>query len=146
VTVAPIAVDGDDAAWDASDARVVAAPPEALLTWNLAGIIGPAEVHGARTLAALVGDDRSEVLLAAALALRAPLHGHVCVELGTVAETITVAEDAPVDPGDLDWPEPETWRKVLVDSPLVRERPASAPVIATSTPILPMPSAAALCT
>ena len=127
MTVAPIAVDEDGTAWDPSDARVVAAPPAALRMWNLAGIIGPAEVHGARMLAALVDDDRPEVLLAAALALRAPQHGHVCVELGTAAATITVAEDAPVDPDDLEWPDPEVWRKALADSLLVRERPEGTP-------------------
>ncbi len=114
-------------AWDSADARIVAAPPDVLRPWNLAGIIGPAEVHGARTLTDLVDEDRPEVLLAAALALRAPQHGHVCVELATVADTTTIAEDAPVDPDDLDWPEPEAWRKVLVDSPLVRERPEGTP-------------------
>jgi len=125
VSIAPIAEDG--ARWDASDARTVAAPPEALRIWNLAGIIGPAEVHGARILTDLVDDDRPEVLLAAALALRAPQHGHVCVELGTVAATTTVTEDATVDPDELEWPEPDKWRALLADSPLVRERPDGTP-------------------
>ena len=112
---------------DRGDARIVADPPAALRVWNLAGIVGPAEVHGARIFADLVDDDRPEVLLAAALALRAPQHGHVCVELGTVAASITVAEDAPVHPGDLPWPEPGDWREALAGSPLVRVRPDGTP-------------------
>jgi exodeoxyribonuclease V alpha subunit len=122
-----LGVPGAAAALDGSDARIVADPPEALRAWNLAGIIGPAEVHGARTLADIAGDDRPEVLLAAALALRAPQHGHVCVELSTAAASIAVAEDAPVQPDDLAWPEPTSWREVLADSPLVRVRPDGTP-------------------
>jgi exodeoxyribonuclease V alpha subunit len=127
VTVAPPSSAVATAAWDRADARIVADAPAALHEWNLAGIIGPAEVHGARTLAALADDDRAEVLLAAALALRAPQRGHVCVELSTAADTITLAEDAPVDPDDLPWPEPEAWREVLAGSPLVRQRPEGTP-------------------
>jgi exodeoxyribonuclease V alpha subunit len=117
----------DSSGWDASDARIVAAPPETLRTWNLAGILGPAEVHGARILTDLFDDDRPEVLLATALALRAPQHGHVCVDLSTVAATTTVAEEVNVDPDELEWPEPEKWRVLLADSPLVRERPEGTP-------------------
>jgi exodeoxyribonuclease V alpha subunit len=127
VIVAPPAVTADPVSWDGGDARVVASPPEALRIWNLAGILGPAEVHGARVLTGLVDDDRPEILLAAALALRAPQHGHVCVELGTVATTTMVAEDAVVDPGELLWPEPTQWRHALADSPLVRVRPEGTP-------------------
>ncbi|HEX6255662.1 MAG TPA: AAA family ATPase [Euzebyales bacterium] len=127
MSVASVPVAENHEPWDAGDARIVAAPPEDLRIWNLAGILGPVEVHGARTLSHLVDDDRPEVLLAAALALRAPQHGHVCVEFGTVATTTMIAEDAVVDPDDLAWPEPDAWRNVLADSPLVRVRPEGTP-------------------
>jgi exodeoxyribonuclease V alpha subunit len=51
----------------------------------------------------------------------------VCVELGAVAATTTVAEDAQVHPDDLVWPEPAAWRRLLADSPLVRVRPEGTP-------------------
>jgi exodeoxyribonuclease V alpha subunit len=123
----PTAVAGDAVPWDDGDARIVVAPPGPLRVWNQAGIIGPAEVHGARILSDLVDDGRPDVLLAAALALRAPQHGHVCVELGTVAATTMVAEDAAVDADALEWPEPGTWRAMLADSPLVRVRSEGTP-------------------
>jgi exodeoxyribonuclease V alpha subunit len=114
----------------AGDVRIATRPPPALEPFNLAGVLGPAEVHGARTLCELVGDNRPEVLLAAALALRAPLHGHVCVELGAVARTVTGIEDAPVGSEDLTWPDPVSWVAVLADSPLVAVRPPGTPAIA----------------
>ena len=112
---------------DSDDMRVASDPPEALRLFNLAGIFGPAEVHGARTLAGIVHDDRPGTLLAAALALRAPQHGHVCVALGTVAATVTAPEGSSVDPDELAWPEPEAWCAALAASPLVRVRPEGTP-------------------
>ena len=112
---------------DRNDVRVATRAVDALAAFNLAGVIGPAEVHGARTLAQTVGDDRREVLLAAALALRAPQHGHVCVDLGDVAATVAVAEDSPVAVDELEWPPAEQWRAVLTDSRLVRVRPEGTP-------------------
>ena len=107
--------------------RVATGTPAPLVEFNLAGVLAPVDVHGARTLAEIAGDDRPEVLLAAALALRAPQHGHVCVALDDVTSTITLGEDAAVDVAALDWPEPEGWRAMLADSPLVRVRPEGTP-------------------
>ena len=95
-----------------------------------AGVLLDAELRLARRLARIVGDADVEVLLALALALRAPRLGHVCVELEHVAAR-TVVEPAPGrtrEQGDLatllaalPWPDHERWRQRLVASPAVRQ-------------------------
>jgi exodeoxyribonuclease V alpha subunit len=60
-----------------------------------------------------------EVLLGAALAARAPLFGHVCVVIETVAGSIVV-DDAQLHSMDsLPWPDPVHWAKLLAASPAV---------------------------
>jgi exodeoxyribonuclease V alpha subunit len=124
--VVPAGVDDPVAAAapaDPHDPRRATDGPPVLEPFNRAGVLGPADVHTAATLCRLVGDDRPEVLLAAALAVRAPQYGHVCVELSTVAQTVTGAEDAPVGLDELAWFDPSAWAQVLADSPLVSVRP-----------------------
>ena len=76
VTVAPAAPDARGLAAevprldDVTVHRVLDAP-DALLDFVDAGVLGPADVHVAATLARLCGDERDEVLLAAALAVAA---------------------------------------------------------------------------
>ena len=105
-----------------------------------AGVLSPADVWLAERLGAIVGDQRPPVLLAAALALRAPRYGHVCVELEHVAERITVepaVAGASAPPGvgsappvDLPWPELTAWRHHLDDSPMVRGgEPGETPLV-----------------
>ena len=64
-----------------------------------------------------VADDR--VSLAAALAVRAPRLGHVCVDLATVRATASSRPDMPGDLDALPWPDPEGWLAGLAASPLV---------------------------
>ncbi|MFA9432012.1 exodeoxyribonuclease V subunit alpha [Egicoccus sp. AB-alg2] len=97
------------------------------MAFNRCGVLSPADVHGAVTLARVCGDGRPEVLLAAALAVRAPQHGHVCVELDDVVGTIAAGEETDWDVAALPWPDPAAWRAVLEDSPLVRVRPEGTP-------------------
>ncbi|MDP8969660.1 MAG: hypothetical protein M3N52_04015, partial [Actinomycetota bacterium] len=54
--------------------------PGILRAFNDAGVLVAADVHVARRLAALGGDDDEAVLLGAALAVRAPRLGHVCAD------------------------------------------------------------------
>ncbi len=87
-----------------------------------AGLLRPADRHIASTLARLLGESSPSVILAVALASRAPRHGHVAVDLVNVATT-AVAE-AMIDPfgqleGQLDWPEPDRWIAEVSASPLV---------------------------
>ena len=79
------------------DARLVAGADGLLGQFNTAGVLAPADLHVARTLGALCGETAPEVLLAAALAVRAPRIGHVCTDLATVALSTAVDTEAPVD-------------------------------------------------
>jgi exodeoxyribonuclease V alpha subunit len=62
-----------------------------------AGVFGPTEVHLAATLAHTVGAEDPAVLLGAALAARAPLHGSVCIDVATIAHTVVSSLREPVD-------------------------------------------------
>lgn len=102
-----------------------------------AGVLLDAELRLARRLARIVGDEHAEVLLALALALRAPRLGHVCVELEQVAERTAVEpapgrlrgqEDLAALLAALPWPDPSGWRRRLVAGPAVREAGSGASV------------------
>lgn len=112
-----------------------------------AGVLGEAEIHVACTLASVDRDAGAEVLLAAALAVRAPLHGSICVDLATIRGTVvsslestaqlstaqsggeatgeplseTAAGEADHGPdlASLPWPDPAAWLTRVCDSPLV---------------------------
>jgi exodeoxyribonuclease V alpha subunit len=64
-----------------------------------------------------VTDD--EALLAAALAVRGPRLGHVCVDLATIRETVAVDAEESVDVRLLPWPEPAAWLARLAACELV---------------------------
>jgi exodeoxyribonuclease V alpha subunit len=85
-----------------------------------AGVLAVTDLRIAETLGRLADDPTPPVLLAAALAVRAPRLGHVCVELSTVAGTVTADGADPVN-GTLPWPDPSPWRAMLAASPLVAE-------------------------
>ena len=114
---------------DPDDIGLVRDCPSVLRPFNLAGVLRPPDVHAARVLARLSGgSDGDEVLLAAALALRATRMGHVCVDLAGARETVSAAAAAPVDdapapPVDdatvqLDLPELAPWLAALRASAL----------------------------
>jgi exodeoxyribonuclease V alpha subunit len=87
-----------------------------LREFNAAGVLAPADVHVARRLAALGDEPDERVMLAAALAVRAPRLGHVYVDLATIRETATVDVDEPVDLAALRWP--DGWVEAVARSPL----------------------------
>ncbi len=96
-----------------------------------AGVLAAADVHVARCLARLCGEEDETVLLAAALAVRAPRLGHVHVDLVTISETVTVDTDEPVDLDALPWPPPNPWVEAVAASPLAasgEDDPAVAPL------------------
>ncbi len=99
-----------------------------------AGIVLAADARIAAALCRLGGESKPELLLAAALAARAPRHGHVCVDLGRVAEELAA------EPGELDaalngpvgeapeaariellWPALDAWLCRLRQSAIARE-------------------------
>ncbi len=115
----------------ATDVPVPEAPPvlPALAPFVSGGVLTAAEARLAERLGRIGGEDHPQVLLAAALALRGPRYGHVCVELDRVAAHVAVepqlrgwrgldAEGQEV--ASLPWPATEAWREVLSASPLVR--------------------------
>jgi exodeoxyribonuclease V alpha subunit len=108
---------------DVHDGRRPRATPAALRPFVDAGVLTASDVHVATTLTRVADDDRDEVLLAAALAARAPRRQHVCVDLGRVATTVVADGDdlGPTDAGSLPWPDPSSWRRSLAGSPLVAE-------------------------
>jgi exodeoxyribonuclease V alpha subunit len=91
------------------DTRLARGASGLLLEFNDAGVLAAADVHVARRLSELVGGTDDSVLLAAALAVRAPRIGHVFVDLERIHETATVDVDDPIDLTTLPWPDPSTW-------------------------------------
>ncbi len=90
---------------------------------NGLGLLHAADVHVARRLGAVAGEDDERVLLAVALAVRAVRHGSVVLRLSAVGDL--VPEDADdsgaVAPVAVPWPEPESWREAVRRSPLTVE-------------------------
>lgn len=141
-------------------------PPEvaALEPYVRAGIIGVTEVQVVASLARCVEDPPTdEVLLGLALAVRAPLHGHVRAELSTVAGSV-VPDPEQVDPeqgpvllaegppsvgddggsctasSELDWPAVDSWMQALHANPLVRmegdvDADRRTPIVAVGTAV-----------
>ena len=93
--------------------------PPVLEQFNRAGVLNLADVHVAKTLARVCGEADPLVVLAAALAVRAPRLGHVCLELSSVAGSVAPDEDAPVSLDALEWPEVGAWLEALRASSLV---------------------------
>src|SRR5215208_5505572 len=91
------------------DVRLARGASGVLLEFNDAGVLAAADVHVARRLAALVDEADTAVVLAAALAVRAPRIGHVFVDLERIHETATVDVDDPIDLTTLPWPSPSGW-------------------------------------
>ncbi len=120
MTGAALDVPGGGAAFaDPCDARLALRAPGLLSAFNAAGVLNAADVHVALRFGRFAGEIDECVLLAAALAVRAPRLGHVHVDLATVRHTATVDVDVPVDLQALPWPDPPAWVAALLGSPLV---------------------------
>ncbi len=87
--------------------------------FNRAGVLVAADVHVARALARLGGDDDELVALAVALAVRAPRVGHVLVDLATIRKTAVASFEEEADLAGLPWPPVEMWLDRVSSSPLV---------------------------
>ena len=94
---------------DRHDRRLALGATGVLRELNEAGVLTAADVHVARRLGVLTGEADEDVLLAAALAVRAVRHGSVCLDLAAVPD---VAPDLP-------WPAHDVWVRAVADSPLV---------------------------
>ena len=92
-----------------------------------AGILSNTDVMVMGQLSRMVGETAHEVLLACALAIRAPHHGHICVNLTKVQAELEIEKaDEQEDETNTDtaielaWPGAQTWHQQLAASPLVR--------------------------
>jgi exodeoxyribonuclease V alpha subunit len=104
---------------DPFDARLALAASGPLREFNRAGVLAASDVHVARRLGVLAGEADETVLLAVALAVRAPRIGHVLVDLATIAETAAVDTEDPIDLDTLRWPASQEWVTAVAASPLV---------------------------
>ena len=104
---------------DPSDARLALRAPGLLAPFNAAGVLNAADVHVALRFGRFASETDERVLLAAAMAVRAPRLGHVHVDLATVRHTATVDVDVPVDLQALPWPDPREWVAALLGTTLV---------------------------
>jgi len=92
---------------------VVARASGLLGDFNGAGLLAAADVHVARELGLLAGVEEPALLLAVALAVRAPRLGHVFVDLATVSETAAVEDEESAALATLPWPDPAQWIAAL---------------------------------
>ncbi len=104
---------------DPADVRLALRASGVLRQFNEAGVLSAADVHVAHRLGLLAGEADDAVLLAVALAVRAPRLAHVCTDLATVRDTATTELDEPVDLQALPWPDVDDWVRRLSASPLV---------------------------
>ena len=101
-----------------------------LRPWAHAGVLGAAELHATEVITRADPTSNAFVHLGAALALWAPLHGHVCIALDQVAALISAESsfaddklgDDSVEPARpvLPWPKFDEWLEALSTSPIVR--------------------------
>jgi exodeoxyribonuclease V alpha subunit len=104
---------------DLFDARLARGASGLLREFNQAGVLSAADLHVARRLGTLGGEDDETVLLAVALAVRGPRLGHVHVDLQRIRGTVAVEAENPVDLEALPWPSPADWVARVAASPLV---------------------------
>jgi exodeoxyribonuclease V alpha subunit len=104
---------------DPFDVRLARTAPAPLRAFNDAGVLSSADVHVARRLARLGDVEDPAVLLALALAVRAPRLGHVLVDLATIRATVAVDTEEPIDLDALPWPDPAGWPWSVAACPLV---------------------------
>ena len=107
-----------------------------LAAFTSGGVLHAADVHVAQRLAHLGGETRDDVVLAAALAVRAVRHGSVRVRLADAAASVVADEADPerLITAELPWPDPATWLDSLRSSPLVIEHTGSADEVAVEVP------------
>ncbi len=103
------------------DPRRAHAATGLLAAFNEAGVLDAADVHVATRVGRLGGEHDHEVLLAAALAVRAVRLGSVCVDLAAVSHTVLGEGDELLDVSALPWPAPSEWLAACLAGPLVAD-------------------------
>ena len=97
-------------------AEAVVLAPSGLADFNAAGVLNAADVHVAKAVGRIGGEDDALVLLAVALCVRGLRLGHTCIDVRSVADTVTPEEGADVPLDALDWPDPAAWREAVESS------------------------------
>ena len=115
-----------------TEPRGVVSPVELLEPYRNAGVLVASDVHTAAALARLCGVDDPAVILAIALAARAPRSGDVAVDLATIAARVhdeLESSDVPLpaEAGALWWPDPAAWRQAVAASAVLE--PPAAPLV-----------------
>ena len=105
----PAAPAGSTRIGDDYDVQLVTGATGLLGRFNVAEVLGAADVHVATRLGDLAGEVDEEVLLALALTVRGVRGGSVCIDLSDVAR---------IEP-TIHWPEPTAWAAKVRASPLV---------------------------
>jgi exodeoxyribonuclease V alpha subunit len=103
---------------DLHDVRQASRARGLLAAFNAAALLTSADVHVASTLGRLCGEFDEDVLLAAALAVRAVREGSVCLELADAQRSVSDTDES-VDLTTLPWPEPSAWLTACEASPLI---------------------------
>ncbi|MEO6628332.1 MAG: AAA family ATPase, partial [Aquihabitans sp.] len=104
---------------------------EVLAPYVDAGLFGPAEIQLAAAVAHLAPEVHPHVLLATAVAARAPRLGHVGIELAAVNRRMLDRHQE--DLVDVAWPDTASWAATLAASPVV-----ASPGEASNEPLLPL--------
>ncbi len=106
---------------DPADAALVIGAEGLLHDFNVAGVLGPADVHAAVAIARLAGEVDDRVRLALALTVRAVRAGSVCIDLADVHTTSFDTSEVSIDVSTLPWPEPRAWLEAVRASPMVSD-------------------------
>ena len=115
---------------DLHDVRLAIRARGLLADFNAAGVLIAADVHVATTLGRLCEESNDDVLLAAALTVRAVREGSVCLGLEEPHRGASDVDD-PADVAALPWPEPSAWLAACARSPVIAvgiDGPAGRPL------------------
>ena len=94
-----------------------------------AGVLSPLDEYFARAMARIGGEQREDVLLAAAMASQQVSNGHVCLDLGRLVQATTLYDEDGELIAEKPWPPLDTWLDQLRTSPLVCAADAFAPLV-----------------
>lgn len=108
---------------DPHDVGLALGCPAALKPFNQAGVLLPSDIHVATTLVRLGDESRDDVLLGAALAVRATRVGHVCADLAAMEKTLPNGDES-----ELVLPELGSWVRALAASSLTATNDSARPL------------------
>lgn len=109
-----------------AEVEVPVAATGMLRDFAASGMIGLADFHLARRMAAYCGESDEQVLLALALTARELRLGSVCLALSAASSLVVpgaVDDGSVTEATELPWPEPEAWLAAVAASPAVATTP-----------------------